>query len=77
MTHSLGRLVDLHERSRLYQAPQAAAHRSVLWGHHAPVLDQLDTSSCTGHATANLINCDVFSACRPGGYLTHEDAMKI
>lgn len=72
----LGRLVEHDPRSRLYQAPQATTPRSVLWGHHAPVLDQGQIGSCTGNATAQLINTDAFAHCR-SHYLTEADAVKI
>ena len=74
---TLGRLVDHDERSRNYQARRAAAHRSVLWGHHAPVLDQGELGSCTGNATAQLINTDYFAKSRKSGYLTENDAVAI
>lgn len=74
---ALGRLVEHDERSRFYQAAQAPAQRSVLWGHHAPVLDQGDLGSCTGNATAQLINTDYFAKSRGAGYLTEKDALKI
>lgn len=74
---ALGRLVEHDERSKMYQAAQAPAQRSVLWGHHAPVLDQGQLGSCTGNATAQLINTDAFSAARKAGYLNEQDALKI
>lgn len=72
-----GRLVDHDPRSRNFQAQQASVQRSVLWGHHAPVLDQQATSSCTGNATAQLINCDAFAKSRPHGFLDETDAVRI
>jgi hypothetical protein len=75
---ALGRLVDHDEKSRLYQARKASAPRSVLWGHHAPVLDQGQLGSCTGNATAQLINTDYFANSRPPGhYLGEADAVQI
>jgi hypothetical protein len=74
---ALGRLVDHDEKSRQYQARKAAAQRSVLWGHHAPVLDQGELGSCTGNATAQLINTDYFTKSRPAGYLTERDAVQL
>lgn len=78
---ALGRVVDHDERSRLYQARRAAAPRSVLWGHHAPVLDQGELGSCTGNATAQLLNTDYFAASRQhvtgGRYLAEADAVAI
>lgn len=76
--HPLGRIVDHDERSRLYQAAKAHAQRSVLWGHHGPILDQGDLGSCTGNAAAQLLNTDYFAASRPEtSYLTERDALKI
>lgn len=74
---SLGRKVEHDERSRGYRAPRAAVRRSVLWGHHAPVLDQGSIGSCTGNAAAQLINTDYFTAARPNGYLDEADAVRI
>jgi hypothetical protein len=75
---ALGRLVDHDEHSRLYQAPKATSPRSVLWAHHAPVLDQGELGSCTGNATAQLINTDYFAAVRKTrGYLGESDAVRI
>ena len=75
--YTLGRLVDHDPRSRSFTAAQAPVQRSVLWGHHAPVLDQGDLGSCTGNATAQLINTDYFAHCRPNGYLGEVDAVRI
>jgi hypothetical protein len=77
VTLKLGRLVDHDEHSRFYQAPRAAPQRSVLWGHHAPVLDQGQIGSCTGNATAQLINTDYFAASRDAGYLGEAEAVRI
>lgn len=77
MGHRLGRLVDHDERSRQYRAARASTPRSVLWGHHAPVLDQGELGSCTGNATAQLINTDYFAGSRPHGYLTEADAVQL
>ena len=77
MLHTLGRLVDHDPRSKSFAAAQAPVKRSVLWGHHAPVLDQGAVGSCTGNATAQLINTDPFAHCRPKGYLTEADAVGI
>lgn len=74
---ALGRLVEHDERSRLYQALQATVPRSVLWGHHGPVLDQGELGSCTGNAAAQLVNTDYFAPARPHGYLTEADAVKL
>jgi hypothetical protein len=75
--YPLGRVVEHDERSRFYQAAQAPAQRSVLWGHHAPVLDQGQLGSCTGNATAQLINTDYFIKSRGAGYLTENDAVQL
>lgn len=74
---ALGRLVDHDPRSRDYQAARAPVQRSVLWGHHAPVLDQQNLGSCTGNAAAQLINTDYFAKSRPSGYLGEVDAVRI
>jgi len=55
----------------------AVVQRSVLWGHHGPVLDQGDIGACTGNALADCINTDPFAAARPNGYLTETDALKL
>ena len=75
--HPLGRRVDHDERSLQHHAARATTQHSVLWGHNAPVLDQGQISSCTGNATAQLINTDYFAASRPHGYLTEPDALQI
>ncbi len=74
---ALGRYVEHDERSRKFSAARASTQRSVLWGHHAPVLDQGDLGSCTGNATAQLINTDYFAGARPDGYLDEDDAVRI
>lgn len=79
-SYSLGRVYrPLPQGARLFKVPArlAAEQRSVLWGHHAPVLDQGQVGSCTGNATAQLINTDPFASARPNGYLTENDALKI
>lgn len=73
----LGRVEQHDPRSLDYPAPRAEVQRSVLWGHHAPVLNQGDISSCTGNATAQLINTDFFAAVRKNGYLAEADALNI
>jgi hypothetical protein len=74
---ALGRLVEHDERSRLYQAAQAGTQRSVLWAHHAPVLDQGQLGSCTGNALAQCLNTDYFTTSRKGRYLTETDAVEL
>jgi hypothetical protein len=49
----------------------------VLWGHHAPVLDQGQLGSCTGNALAQCINTDAFAKSRPKKYLTQMDAVTL
>jgi hypothetical protein len=74
---TFGRLVEHDPRSRNFAAPAPTVKRSVLWGHHGPILDQGELGSCTGNATAQLINTDLFAAARPNGYLTENDAVKL
>lgn len=76
----LGRIVEHDPRSRKFMAAQAPAQRSVLWGHHAPILDQGNLGSCTGNAMAQLLNTDPFAASRTAvkaGYLTEDDAVTL
>lgn len=76
--YPLGRVVEHDPRSRQFMAAQAPAQRSVLWPHHAPVLDQGNLGSCTGNAMAQLLNTDPFAKSRPhGGYLTEADAVQL
>ena len=72
-----GRLVQHDPRSREFAAAGPVTKRSVVWGHHAPVLDQGNLGSCTGNATAQLINTDPFIKSRTHGYLTEQDAVAI
>lgn len=62
MTHALGRLIEHDERSRAYAhpAPATLVPKTVLWAHHAPVLDQGQVGSCTGNALAQCLNADYF-----------------
>src|ERR1700747_2693484 len=76
----LGRLVEHDPRSWDHPARTAPLPRSVLWGHHAPVLDQGDIGSCTGNAMAQLLNPDPFTNSRAHvtqGFLTETDALKL
>jgi hypothetical protein len=76
----LGRHVEHDDRSRRFLAAQAPAQRSVLWGHHAPVLDQGQLGSCTGNAMAQLLNTDPFTKSRAAvkaGFLNEQDALKL
>lgn len=57
--YALGRIVDHDERSRDFPAMVAATKPvSVLWDHHAPVLDQGDLGACTGFALTQWLNTD-------------------
>lgn len=80
-TLKLGRHVEHDPRSLAHPAPQAAILKSVLWAHHAPVLDQGRRSSCTGNAVAQLLNTDALLPARKkvngGKFLTEADALKI
>lgn len=71
-----GRLIEHDPRSRSFQAKQATKPRSVLWPHHAPILDQGNTGSCTGNALAQALNCDFFAHSR-SHYLTEVDALTL
>lgn len=64
MVPGLGRLIEHDPRSRMFAAARAATEQSVLHGHSAPVLDQGDTNSCTGHALAQCLNTDFFASAR-------------
>jgi hypothetical protein len=73
---ALGRLVNHDPKSRFYQARMVSSvQRSVLWGHHAPVLDQGELGSCTGNALAQCLNTDSFH--RSGAWLTEVDAVRL
>lgn len=50
----LGRHVRHDPRSLAYRPPRAAA-QSVVWERHTPILDQGNTSSCTGNATVGAL----------------------
>src|SRR5436190_21737202 len=60
MNSPLGRLLQHDPRSREYPAKAAAQIRSVTHTHHGIVLDQGDTSSCTGNAMAQCLMTDPF-----------------
>lgn len=78
---ALGRHVDHDSRSRSFTFRVPATpivHRSVLWPHNTPVLNQGAVSSCTGHAMAQLLNCKLFAPCRMGKMSLNEaDALKL
>lgn len=62
---AFGRIVHHDPRSREYPARRLTQPRSVLWRHSAPVLDQGELSSCTGHALAQCLNTVFFAPARP------------
>lgn len=75
---ALGRHVEHDPRSKLYPARRAARPRTVLWDHHAPVLDQGELGSCTGNALAQLLNTTKFTASRPKRkYLDERSAVDL
>lgn len=78
-TFSLGRLVEHDEQSRQHPARRATQPRTVLWTHSAPVLDQGDLGSCTGHALAQCLNTGRFRSARGtrGRYLDHAAARAL
>lgn len=80
MTQSLGRLVQHDPRSRNFPADRTRTPKSILWAHTAPVLDQGDLGSCTGNATAQLLNTVRFTHARDvvgKTYLAEDDAVQI
>lgn len=56
----LGRHVEHDERSRGYAHPEMETHllMSVEWPRRSPILDQGQTSSCTGNALAGALATD-------------------
>lgn len=74
-----GRRVEHDPRSRSYAyQPRYAASASVMWTHHAPILDQGWLGSCVGNAMAQCLNTTVFSHHRPRRrYLTETDAVAL
>lgn len=62
----LGRHVEHDSRSRDFTFAVPARHitRTIVWPHNAPVLDQGQTSSCTGNAISQMLNCDMFAPVR-------------
>jgi hypothetical protein len=77
----LGRHVEHDSRSRdfAFQLPATPiVHKSVLWPHNTPVLDQGSKSSCTGNAMSQLLNCKMFASCRLGKIsLDEKDALAL
>lgn len=52
--------------------------KSTRWSTSAPVLDQLETSSCTGNAMAQWLNTDYAASARKHGYfLTEANALEL
>jgi hypothetical protein len=78
-----GRLVDHDPLSRSFAHPQPAqlVPKTVLWAHHAPVLDQGNLGSCTGNALAQCLNTDYFAPSlrkvNKGQPLLEHDAVKL
>lgn len=56
--YALGRLIQHDPRSWGFQAARATALHTVQHCLHGPVLDQGQTSSCTGNACAHALNSD-------------------
>lgn len=74
----LGRHVEHDERSRAYPATDTAPPATaVLWVRHGKPFNQGQLGSCTGNATAGLLNTDPFRAARKGRLLTEKDAVTI
>lgn len=64
-TFPLGRRIEHDPRSRLFPvARRAVPLRTVLWRTGAPVLNQGDRGSCTGHAAAQAMNTTGFVEAR-------------
>lgn len=78
--YGLGRIVEHDPRSRAFAvAPLAVKPRTILWDHHAPVLDQGQVGSCTGNALAQWFNTG-FAQQHPHGpdaLLTEADALDL
>ena len=82
--YPLGRQVEHDERSRAFafEAPEAPTRHDTVWPDSAPVLDQKATSSCTGNASAQLLNTVMFAPAREAknkrnSWLTEADALSI
>lgn len=78
----LGRHVEHDSESRRFAAAADATVKSVLWPHAAPVLDQGQLGSCTGNATAQLLNTELWTVARTkikgkGKWLTESDAVQL
>jgi hypothetical protein len=58
-----GRHVQHDPRSRNFAhlPPEKLVPKTVLWAHHAPILDQGEVGSCTGNALAQCLNADYFN----------------
>lgn len=78
----MGRHIEHDSRSKEYPARALPGWRSRLWGHNAPVLDQLDTGACTGFAATQLLNCSALALARRAatgktGYLDASHALRL
>jgi len=74
----LGRLVEHDPRSWDYPARRTTQLKTVLWSHHAPILDQGNLGSCTWNAMAQCLNTAKFVKSRPKGkYLDEDIAIKL
>jgi hypothetical protein len=79
----LGRHIEHDIRSLAYrfEYPKKLAQESVLWPDTSPVLDQGETNSCTGNASAQLLNTEMFAPVLQrlgkGSYLDEAVAMEI
>lgn len=78
----LGRHIDHDPRSRLYRAGRldlgAEPLHSIRHDRHVPILDQGDTSSCTGHADVGAVATDPLSGAAPASFRGDEqDALDV
>jgi hypothetical protein len=86
----LGRHVQHDSRSRSFTfavPPTPVVHKTVIWAHSTPLLNQGGKSSCTGNSAAQWLNCDMFAPTRakvkalpegaPSNWLTEGDALEL
>lgn len=73
--YQLGRKVNHDPRSLAFHAAASTDHRPVTHRHYGPILDQGNTSSCTGNAMAQALNTAPLR--HRGPYLTEQDALKL
>lgn len=73
---TLGRRVEHDPQSWGFPARRAVRLRTVLWPHHAPILDQSDLGSCEGNSLAQLLNTTKFVKSRPRGRYLDENAAR-